>query len=162
MEYLYGGRPILEYGKALSLRQNADLIIQMLQALVYLHRRGILHRDLKPTNALVVDGRARFDHGAGELLEPEAGAVFEVDRCEEGGAGATRARVAGGQQRVGGDDEAVEPPAGRMLPHRLELLARLPLHAPSRDRLGRAPGTGRKRRQEHQVAVPTAFVGGVV
>ncbi|MCU0482592.1 MAG: protein kinase [Anaerolineae bacterium] len=33
--------------------QKADLIIQILEALSYLHRRGIIHRDLKPANVLV-------------------------------------------------------------------------------------------------------------
>jgi len=59
MEYIAGGRTILEYGKELPVQQKAKLIVQMLQALVYLHRRGILHRDLKPTNALVQDGRLK-------------------------------------------------------------------------------------------------------
>lgn len=31
----------------------------MLQALTYLHRRGILHHDLKPGNVLVSDSRVR-------------------------------------------------------------------------------------------------------
>ncbi len=36
-----------------SVRGRVRLLVQMLQALAYLHRRGITHRDLKPSNVLV-------------------------------------------------------------------------------------------------------------
>jgi len=36
-----------------SIAQRVQYVLQMLQALSYLHRRGILHRDLKPTNTIV-------------------------------------------------------------------------------------------------------------
>ncbi len=36
-----------------DLNGKIDLILQVLQALSYLHRRGILHRDLKPANVMV-------------------------------------------------------------------------------------------------------------
>lgn len=36
-----------------SVRERVQLFIQLLQALSYLHRRGVVHRDLKPDNALV-------------------------------------------------------------------------------------------------------------
>ena len=43
---------------------RVNLLLQMLQALAYLHRRGIIHRDLKPANVLVTqDGLKLLDFG---------------------------------------------------------------------------------------------------
>lgn len=60
MEYLDGGRNIMDVGRSLAFKAQIGLILQMLQALVYLHRRGILHRDLKPSNALVLNGQLKL------------------------------------------------------------------------------------------------------
>jgi len=46
-------RTITQAAHGRDLVQKMNLLIDMLQALVYLHRRDILHRDLKPDNALV-------------------------------------------------------------------------------------------------------------
>lgn len=59
MDYLDEKQTIIQAAKGKSVETCLDLIIQMLQALVYLHRRGILHRDLKPDNVLVHRGKVK-------------------------------------------------------------------------------------------------------
>lgn len=39
--------------------QKVSLLIQILQALAYLHRRGIIHRDLKPANVRIVKDQVK-------------------------------------------------------------------------------------------------------
>ncbi|NWF70226.1 MAG: protein kinase [Chloroflexi bacterium] len=56
MDYLENARKFLEAAQNQPLPRQIDLLEQMLQAIAYLHRRGILHRDLKPANVLVKDG----------------------------------------------------------------------------------------------------------
>ncbi|MFW5748120.1 MAG: serine/threonine-protein kinase PknK [Chloroflexota bacterium] len=59
MELLNGPQPLVKYGTNRTSQEKIDLLMQMLQALIYLHRRGIIHRDLKPDNVLVVDGQVK-------------------------------------------------------------------------------------------------------
>lgn len=58
MELLHEAPDILHAGRDTSPQRKLEMLLQLLQALVYLHRRGVLHRDLKPSNILVplVDG----------------------------------------------------------------------------------------------------------
>ncbi len=66
-------RTILDVGQGQPLQQQCDLLIQMAEALAYLHRRGLVHRDLKPDNALVTaDGEVKvLDFGLAALHDPQ-------------------------------------------------------------------------------------------
>lgn len=53
MELLSAARPLTEAASFWGETGKIDLLLQLLQALVYIHRRGIIHRDLKPGNVLL-------------------------------------------------------------------------------------------------------------
>lgn len=53
MQLIREAQTITKAAAKLSLNEKLGLLVQLLQALSYLHRRGIIHRDLKPANALV-------------------------------------------------------------------------------------------------------------
>jgi predicted ATPase len=59
MELLENTKTILEATKDKPIITKLTYVLQLLQALMYLHRRGVLHRDLKPANVLVVDNKVR-------------------------------------------------------------------------------------------------------
>ncbi|MEM7346674.1 MAG: protein kinase, partial [Chloroflexota bacterium] len=59
MTYLPKAQTVLEAGISLKTADKVDLIRQMLQALAYLHRRGVIHRDFKPSNVLVIEQKVR-------------------------------------------------------------------------------------------------------
>lgn len=53
MELFEGAHTICDAGQQQPLSIQIALLVQLLQALAYIHRRGIVHRDLKPGNVLV-------------------------------------------------------------------------------------------------------------
>ncbi len=78
MDLLQEPQTIVRYTEDFLQNNKISLIMQMAQALAYLHRRGIIHRDLKPENVLVVEDNVRvLDFGlavqTGNVTEHSAG-----------------------------------------------------------------------------------------
>ncbi|MBI5658456.1 MAG: serine/threonine protein kinase [Nitrosomonadales bacterium] len=63
MEFLQGRelRDILNDGKRIPVEQALDIVVQVAQGLAYAHEHNIVHRDVKPSNIMVVrDGHVKI------------------------------------------------------------------------------------------------------
>jgi serine/threonine protein kinase len=71
MEYVEGSnlKEVLAQGRALSFDQIAEIIAQIADALDFAHSKGIVHRDVKPANIILLDGnRAKImDFGIAKI-----------------------------------------------------------------------------------------------
>lgn len=78
MRLLKNAQTIIEEGRTMALDERIGLLIQTLQALSYLHRRGVLHHDIKPGNILVVEGEVKLlDFGLSVIIEHDTPRVME-------------------------------------------------------------------------------------
>ncbi|HEU4521789.1 MAG TPA: protein kinase [Thermoanaerobaculia bacterium] len=71
MEYVEGQnlKEVLAQGRTLSFDQIAEIIAQVAEALDFAHSKGIVHRDVKPANVILLDGnRAKImDFGIAKI-----------------------------------------------------------------------------------------------
>jgi tetratricopeptide (TPR) repeat protein len=84
MDYIKGAKPLREAVQGKAPLEIVNLLVQTLQALAYLHRHGVIHRDLKPGNILITpEGRVKvLDFG------------LSVERGQEGVPSGTLAYMA--------------------------------------------------------------------
>lgn len=76
---LIEGTPLRQYADAakLSISQRLDLIARVCDAVQHAHQKGVIHRDLKPGNILVVSAGAAI--GAPKILDFGVARLVEVD-----------------------------------------------------------------------------------
>jgi WD40 repeat protein/serine/threonine protein kinase len=91
LEYVAGTslRRLLDGGQKLSLNQKLDIGIQLCRGLAHCHKKGLIHRDIKPQNILVVVA------GAADLADAK---LTDFGLVHQGAV-----RLASGEERKGED-----------------------------------------------------------
>ncbi|HEX8154417.1 MAG TPA: serine/threonine-protein kinase, partial [Thermoanaerobaculia bacterium] len=76
MEYVEGNnlKEVLQQGRPLSFDEIGDIVAQVAEALDFAHAKGIVHRDVKPANIILVEGnRAKItDFGIAKIASGAA------------------------------------------------------------------------------------------
>ena len=75
MEYLPGGTLKQKMGQPMACREAARILLPIARALDFAHRKGMAHRDVKPSNILITaDGDPMLtDFGIAKMLEAQEG-----------------------------------------------------------------------------------------
>ena len=78
MEYIEGDdlKKTLEKGGKLKLRDAVDVVMQIAEVLGHAHQKGIVHRDMKPENVMMIKGLRGYhakvlDFGVARLMEEQ-------------------------------------------------------------------------------------------
>ena len=72
---LVDGKPVTSYcsAKRLGIRERLPLFIDICAAVQHAHQKGVIHRDLKPTNILVANDRPKvIDFGVAKATQGDA------------------------------------------------------------------------------------------
>ncbi len=80
MDLLHNAETLLAAGMERPLEEKVQLIAGLLRALVYVHQRGILHRDIKPGNVMVIHGEVKLlDFGIASRINNVSGLAGTLD-----------------------------------------------------------------------------------
>lgn len=76
MEYISGGTLKDRFGQQASFREAAAILAPIARALEFAHKKGIIHRDIKPQNILITESGDPMltDFGIAKILGPDGGA----------------------------------------------------------------------------------------
>ncbi len=85
--------------RALTTRQIGELVFEVAETLEYIHARGVIHRDVTPSNIMIVDYRTRFSRPRARLTDFGLAIHGSIPRDPEGTTNGTAAYLSPEQVR---------------------------------------------------------------